>query len=86
MISKKENSPIAKLRDWLTTLSHDKNLAKLQLERINQISKDKWDSKNLYEGTSLKNLIVKKDGLDKTPVYDVLQILSVTDEKEGDIK
>lgn len=83
---KKENSPIAKLRDWLTTLSHDKNLAKLQLERINQISKDKWDSKNLYEGTSLKNLIVKKDGLDKTPVYDVLQILSVTDEKEGDIK
>lgn len=82
----KENSPRGKLRDWLSTLSYDKTLAKLQLERINQISKEKWKSENLnryYKEISLKNLIVEKDGLDKTPVYDVLQILSVTDEKEG---
>lgn len=82
----KENSPRGKLRDWLSTLSYDRNLANLQLERIEQVSKDKWKSKKLeeyYNGISLKNLIVEKDGSpQKTPIYDVLQILSVTDEKE----
>jgi hypothetical protein len=36
---------------------------------------------NLYSGLSVNNLILEKDGLSKTPIYDILQILSITDAK-----
>ena len=79
----KENSPKGRLREWLSDLNFDKTLADNQLDRINKVTK--WKSENLnklYEGLSLLNLIVLKDKEQKTPIYDILQILSVEDESE----
>ena len=82
---RKENSPIGRLREWLSDLDFDKTLADNQLKRINEVTK--WKSGNfekLYSGLKLNNLIVEKDGFLKTPIYDILQILSVED--NGDKK
>lgn len=82
---RKENAPRGRLREWLSDLEFDSTYAQNQLERINEITK--WDSsmlQNLYEGLKIDNLIVQKEGLEKTPIYDILQILSVEDEKEDE--
>ena len=63
-------------------LNFDKTYADNQLERIAKVTK--WKSENLsnlYEGLKINYLIVEKDGEKKTPIYDILQILSVEDEK-----
>ncbi len=83
---RKENSPKGRLREWLSDLNFDKTLAANQLKRINEVTK--WKSENfdkLYSGLKLSNLLVEKDGFLKTPIYDILQILSVEDEN-GDKK
>ncbi len=89
---KQDNSPISKLRDWIGELYKDENYASKLLNRINQISKndDKWNVdrmskalKRLDDNLSSENLLIKKEE-DKeiyyTPIYDVLQILSVVEE------
>ncbi len=79
-----ENAPKGRLREWLSDLNFDNTYAQNQLDRIKEVSKDKWNSENLgklYDGLKIDKLIVSKDGFRKTPIYDILQILSVEDEK-----
>ena len=85
-----DGSPISRLRNWLSELyKNDKNAQNL-LDRINKITqeKGKWNckimDKNLkFLDTKLsnENLIIQKDGSDKTPIYDILQILSATSQQ-----
>lgn len=78
----KENSPKGRLRDWLNILKKDRDIAKMELNRIAKIFEPKWESKhfkNLYPGLSLDNLIISINDREKTPIYDILQILSVED-------
>ena len=63
----------------------DRNHANAELKRIDEIFAPKWKSENfekLYSGLSLGHLIIKDNGIEKTPIYDILQILSVEDFKE----
>ena len=85
-----EGSPISRLRSWLSELYKDNQSAKDMLERINIITqeKDRWNCeimdnnlKIFNKNLSQNNLIVPKDGEQKTPIYDVLQILSTTEAK-----
>lgn len=80
-------SPISRLREWLSELYKSDTNAKNLLHRINTVlqQNDKWNckimDKNLkYFDKNLSNdtLIIEKDGLEKTPIYDILQILSAT--------
>jgi hypothetical protein len=83
-------SPISKLRSWLNELNNSNQYADNMLKRINAMAKQssEWDScimdKNLKEfdkELSNEKLIIEKDGMKKTPIFDVLQILSVTEAK-----
>ena len=86
-----EGSPISRLRSWIGELYNSRAYADKMLERINDMSQKStnWNAcimeKNLKRFNSdLSNdtLIVQKDGLAKTPIYDVLQILSATEAKQ----
>ena len=84
-----EGSPKGKLRNWLSELYKSSEYADLMLTRINEMAaQSNWNScimnKNLErfdKQLSNDRLIIEKDGVKKTPIYDVLQILSVTEEK-----
>lgn len=85
-----DGSPISRLRAWLGELYNSDQYAKNMLKRINEMAKQSqdWDSgimdknlKNFYTGLSNEKLIIDKDGHKKTPIYDILQILSVTEAK-----
>jgi hypothetical protein len=85
-----DGSPISKLRSWLTELNKSSAFATNMLHRINEISKrdQKWNScimdrnlKAFQQELSNDNLIIDKDDKKKTPIYDVLQILSATEAK-----
>jgi CRISPR/Cas system-associated protein Cas10 (large subunit of type III CRISPR-Cas system) len=85
-----DGSPISRLRNWLSELYKSSTYANNLLDRINEITQQsgQWNCsimdrnlENLYSGLSVNNLILKKDRLNKTPIYDILQILSVTDAK-----
>ena len=89
-----EESPINKLRNWLSELYQSSIDAKNLLERINSIVEQnkKWDSsimdknlKTLDKNLSSQNLIIEKDGYRKTPIYDILQVLSITTAYKGKI-
>ena len=77
-----ENSPKGKLREWIKELGINDRLAKVMLDRINEVLENRGEFdealKALYGGLSCGNLILEKGGAQKTPVYDVLQFLSVT--------
>ncbi|WP_298099781.1 hypothetical protein [uncultured Campylobacter sp.] len=77
-----EKSPKGKLREWIKELGINDRLAKVMLDRINEILENKSEFDGalnaLYGGLSCGNLILEKDGAQKTPIYDVLQFLSVT--------
>lgn len=82
-----DDSPKAKLREWLKELGINYEYARNMLDRINEILGDKMEVfdkplKSLNEELSSGSLIIQKDGFRKTPIYDVLQILSVS----GDVK
>ena len=85
-----DGSPISRLREWMSELSKSKQSAENMLARINEIASQNgtWDNssmdnnlKQLHQELSSKNLIIVKDNMQKTPIYDVLQILSVTEVK-----
>jgi len=84
-----EGSPKGKLRNWLSELYKSSQYADLMLMRINEMTaQSNWDScimnKNLErfdKQLSNDRLIVEQNGIRKTPIYDVLQILSVTEER-----
>ena len=77
-----ENSPKGKLREWIKELGINDRLAKVMLDRINEVLENRGEFdealKALCGGLSCGNLILEKDGAQKTPIYDVLQFLSVT--------
>lgn len=78
---KKETSPKGKLRSWLSELHFDESYSQFQLQRINTLAdENKFETKylnELYNGLSLKNLFVEKDEKFKTPIYDILQLISI---------
>jgi len=88
-----DGSPISRLRSWMSELSKSSQSAKSMLDRINDIIKEnkKWNCKimennleKLYKGLSNEKLIIddKNDSrYNKTPIYDILQILSATEAK-----
>lgn len=81
-IYRDENSPKGKLREWIKELGINDKLAQSMLDRINEMLENKGEFDKalggLYANLSCANLILEKDGAKKTPIYDVLQILSVT--------
>ncbi len=83
-----EGSPISRLRVWLAELYNSQTYASSLLSRINDMAKEQSDWRSCIMERNLKNfnqelsneqLIIEKDGVLKTPIYDVLQILSVTE-------
>lgn len=85
-----DGSPISRLRNWLSELYKNDTNAQNLLHRINKVTQEKgeWSceimDKNLNffnKDLSNANLIVEKDGEMKTPIYDILQILSTTTHK-----
>lgn len=85
-----DGSPISRLREWLSELSKSNQSAKNMLDRINEMASQnsKWNScimdknlKQFKQELSNENLIIEKDGYHKTPIYDILQILSLTEAK-----
>lgn len=86
-----DNSPISRLRNWIGELYKSDDNAKNLLHRINTITvqNDNWNckimDKNLKffnKNLSNETLIIEKDGSLKTPIYDILQILSITEAKQ----
>jgi hypothetical protein len=89
-VYQQEGSPISRLREWLGELSKSHHYAKDLLDRINENSaqndKKALDTLNLklkkvHPALGTQTMIIPKDGFDKTLIYDVLQILSVTEAK-----
>lgn len=91
-----DGSPISRLRNWLSELYKSDANAKNLLDRINKITQDSatWNCeimdknlKLLYKNLSNDTLIIEKDEnknknkIFKTPIYDILQILSITEAK-----
>jgi CRISPR/Cas system-associated protein Cas10 (large subunit of type III CRISPR-Cas system) len=85
-----DGSPISRLRNWLSELHKSDKYASNLLQRINEITQQskEWDScimdrnlKNIDQELSNENLIIKKDGELKTPIYDIIQVLSITDKR-----
>ncbi|TWO22395.1 Cas10/Cmr2 second palm domain-containing protein [Campylobacter hyointestinalis] len=76
-----DSSPISSLREWIRVLDNA-SYAEFMLDRINEILDKSWADKEfiskLFANLSNKNLITKKDGKNKTPIYDILQIHAVT--------
>jgi CRISPR/Cas system-associated protein Cas10 (large subunit of type III CRISPR-Cas system) len=84
-----KDSPLSRLREWLTILGQDAKAAKSRLERINQMMALKQDTykkeilerclKLFNEELDLNVLMIKRDEKYYTPVYDVITHLSVID-------
>lgn len=93
-IFRDENAPTSRLRQWLSMLDSSKNLANNELKQIAKIYDNfatKYDSafRNLHKDLSLSNLIIQKDGFSKTPIYDIISLISNTAQtskiKKGDL-
>lgn len=87
---RQEGSPISRLREWMGELHKSKQSAENLLKRINEITErsGRWRceimDKNLGKlqpKLCNKELVIEKDGFYKTPIYDILQIHSVTEAK-----
>jgi len=83
-------SPSARLRVWLSELYNSETYASALLNRINDMAQQnkEWNScimeknlKQFNQELSNEQLIIEKDNYLKTPIYDILQILSVTEAK-----
>jgi len=85
---RQEGSPISRLREWIGELNKSKQYSENLLARINEMIKanSKWkceimdnNLKKINPQLCNQELIIPKDGYRKTPINDVLQILSVTE-------
>lgn len=77
------SAPTTRLRKWLSMLDINQNLAHNELKQISKIYKNfakKHNSalQNLHKDLSLSNLIVRKDAHRKTPIYDIISLISNT--------
>lgn len=93
-IFRDENAPTSRLRQWLSMLDSSKNLSDNELKQIAKIYDNfatNHDSafRNLHKDLSLSNLIIQKDGFSKTPIYDIISLISNTAQtskiKKGDL-
>lgn len=80
-----DESPASRLREWLSMLESNAKLAEIELERINEIyakfaQQNETKFRALHRDLSLQKLIVFKDGFWKTPIYDILSLISITKE------
>ena len=77
-----DNTPIGKLRNWLDLLEESEELAALALERIDEMAKERgFDAsslKKLDPNLSLGHLVLEHGDERKTPIYDILQIHSIS--------
>ena len=85
-----DGSPISRLRNWLSELGKSSVYSENLLKRINKMleQSNDWNCEimnrnleNLNDKLSNEKLVIEKDGKKKTPIYDILQILSVTETK-----
>jgi len=83
-----DGSPISRLRAWMGELYKSEKYASIMLERINEMAEQSSDWRSCIMQKNLnmldielsnERLIIEKDGKPKTPIYDVLQILSSTE-------
>ena len=93
-IFREADAPTSRLRQWLSMLDSNKNLADNELKQIAKIYAEFAKNhnsalQNLHKDLSLSNLIIQKDGFSKTPIYDILSIISNTAQaskiKKGDL-
>lgn len=80
-----EDAPTSRLRQWLSILESNRNLADNELKQIAKIyatfgDKNLTAFKAMHKDLSLQNLITQKDGIEKTPIYDIISIISNTAE------
>ena len=80
-----KDSPKSKFREWLKSLSYNKNYAEVTLIRINEMALKKWKKYNEA------NKILEKLGLNfdkpinednKTPIFEIIEIVSNTKAKK----
>ena len=85
-----DGSPISRLRNWLNELGKSSEYSTNLLKRINTIveQSNEWNCdimnnnlKKFDKELSNEKLIIRKDKKWRTPIYDILQILSVTEAK-----
>ncbi|MGX3043621.1 Cas10/Cmr2 second palm domain-containing protein [Helicobacter sp. T3_23-1056] len=87
----KKDAPTTRLRQWLSILESNRNLANNELQQIAKIYAD-FSEQNLakfqalHKDLCLKNLIVQKDGIEKTPIFDIISIISNTQSTQGGAK
>lgn len=90
-IFRETDAPTSRLRQWLSMLDSSKNLADNELKQIAKIYDafaTKHDStlQKLHKDLSLSNLIIQKDGFSKTPIYDIISLISNTAQtSKGDL-
>ena len=83
-----EESAKSRLRKWLSELHYDTNYASSLLKRINQVLDDNIKQatnnalKELHKDLSLDNLFITKDSKDCTPIHDIIEIASITGDKQ----
>ena len=93
-IFRDKDSPLTRLRQWLSILESNRNLADNELQQIAKIYADfgKGNRNNLakfqalHKDLRLENLIVQKDSIEKTPIYDIISIISNTQSTQGGAK
>jgi len=76
-----KDSPKAKFREWLKSLIYSKEYSDITLSRINEIAASKWNNYKQADETLKKLGVsfekpVNEDG--KTPVYEIIEIVSNT--------
>jgi len=85
-----EGSPISRLRNWMSELHKSSGYAENLLKRINLMTEQsgEWNCEimdrnlqKLNKELSNEKLIIRKNAKWRTPIYDILQILSVTEAK-----
>ena len=82
-IFRDKDSPTSRLRQWLSILESNRNLADNELQQIAKIYKNFGEQnlakfQALHKDLCLKNLIVQKDSIEKTPIFDIISIISNT--------
>lgn len=90
-IFRDKDAPTSRLRQWLSILESNRNLADNELQQIAKIYAD-FGEQNLAKFQALhkdlcpENLVIQKDGIEKTPIYDIISIISNTQSTQGRAK
>ncbi|MGX3011844.1 Cas10/Cmr2 second palm domain-containing protein [Helicobacter sp. 23-1044] len=87
----KKDAPTSRLRQWLSILESNRNLANNELQQIAKIYADFGEQnltkfKALHKDLRIENLIVQKDSTEKTPIFDIISIISNTQSTQGGAK